>query len=157
MDEVIGAVLRRTESGGKGMAVRVHLPEDLPFVPLDEILAEQLLINLLLNARRHAPDSAVDLSAWMGTGTLELEVADQGPGIPEAFRERIFDKFFRVPGSTGEGGVGIGLAICDAIAKAHEGKIWVEERPGGGASFRVSLPLVGQPPVLPDSEIPTLE
>jgi two-component system sensor histidine kinase KdpD len=135
------------------MDVRIHLPGDLPFVPLDEALAEQLLINLLVNARRYAPDSPVDLRAWVDAGTLELEVADQGPGIPEAFRERVFDKFFRIPGSIGEGGVGIGLAICEAIAKAHGGRIWVEEHPGGGAAFRVSLPLEGQPPTLPDCEI----
>ena len=157
LDEVVGAALRRTEASGKAMNVRVHLPENLPFVPLDEVLAEQLLINLLVNARRYAPDSVVDLTAWTGTGTLELAVADQGPGIPEAFRERVFDKFFRIPGSMGEGGVGIGLAICDAIAKAHGGRIWAEERLGGGASFRISLPLNGQPPVLPDSEPLTQE
>ena len=153
LDEVIGAAIRRTEASGQAMNVRVHLPEGLPFVPLDEALAEQLLINLLVNARRYAPGSAVDLSAWAGPDTIELEVTDQGPGIPEAFRERVFDKFFRIPGSIGEGGVGIGLAICDAIAKAHGGRIWVEERRGGGASFRISLPLDGQPPTLPDYEV----
>jgi two-component system, OmpR family, sensor histidine kinase KdpD len=157
LDEVVGAALRRTEASGKGMEVRVSIPEDLPFVPLDEALAEQLLINLLVNARRYAPESPVDLRAWGSDNTLELEVADRGPGIPEAFRERVFDKFFRVPGSVGEGGVGIGLAICDAIAKAHGGRIWAEERSGGGAAFRISLPLDGKPPALSDYDIPIQE
>lgn len=151
VDEVVGVALRRTESGSGLRNIRLDLPEDLPLVPLDAVLTEQLLINLLANARRHAPDSTVDLKAWSGADSLELEVADRGPGIPEAFRERVFDKFFRLPGG-GDGGVGLGLAICDAIAKAHGGRIWVENRPGGGASFRVSLPLSGSPPPLPDPE-----
>lgn len=151
LDEVVGAALRRAESGSGLRNVRLDLPEDLPLVPLDEALTEQLLINLLVNVRRHAPESPVDLRAWVEPDSLELEIADRGPGIPEAFRERVFDKFFRLPNG-GSGGVGLGLAICDAIAKAHGGKIWVEARPGGGASFRVTLPLIGNPPSLPESE-----
>ncbi len=158
LGEVVGAALRRAESGSGLQNVRLDLPEDLPLVPLDAVLAEQLLINLLVNARRHAPESPVELRAWPESESLELEIADRGPGIPQAYRERIFDKFFRLPASTaGDGGVGLGLAICHAIAKAHGGRIWVEDRSGGGASFRVSLPLTGTPPPPPDSEPPPEE
>jgi two-component system sensor histidine kinase KdpD len=89
------------------------------------------------------------LRAWTEHETLQLDVSDQGPGIPEAFRERVFDKFFRIPGTAGDGGVGLGLAICDAIVRTHGGKIWVEDSPAGGASFRISLPMDGEPPTLP--------
>lgn len=146
LDEVVGAVLRRMEPR---MEVRVQLPPDLPLVPLDAALVEQLLANLLVNAHRHAPEGPVDLRAWMGPDSLELEVSDRGPGIPEAFRERIFDKFFRMPDAPGDGGVGLGLAICEAIARTHGGRIWVEDSPAGGAAFRLSLPLDGHPPEPP--------
>lgn len=149
LDEVIGAVLRHLERGGQPVVTEVQLEEGLPLVPLDAALTEQLLVNLLLNARRHAPASPVALRAWTREDTLHLEVSDQGPGIPAAFHERIFDKFFRMPGAAGDGGAGLGLAICEAIVKAQGGRIWVEDSPAGGAAFRISLPMGGTPPTLP--------
>ena len=76
-------------------------------------------------------------------------MADRGPGIPAEYEERIFDKFFRLPEAR-EGGIGLGLAICRAIVQAHGGSIHVESRTGGGASFRLALPLDGIPPGLPE-------
>jgi len=152
LDEVVGAALRRAESGQGSMQVEVVLPEDLPLVPVDGALLEQLLINLLHNAQRHAPESPVTLRAWAARESIEIEVADRGPGISEDFRLRVFDKFFRVPGRTQDGGVGLGLAICDAIARAHGGRIWAEAREGSGACFRVSLPMEGRPPAMPEDE-----
>lgn len=152
LDEVVGAALRRAESGQGPMQVEVMLPEDLPLVPVDGALLEQLLINLLHNAQRHAPESPVTLRAWAAEESIELEVADRGPGIPEGFRLRVFDKFFRVPGRTRDGGVGLGLAICDAIARAHGGRIWAEAQEDSGACFRVSLPLEDRPPAMPEDE-----
>jgi len=149
VDEVIGAALRRLETSGSPMEVRVHLQEGLPLVPLDAVLMEQLFSNLLLNAGRHAPGSPIDLRAWIDEGALQLDVSDQGPGIPAAFRKRVFDKFFRLPGAGGDGGVGLGLAICDAVVRTHGGKIWVEDSPLGGASFRIALPVDGAPPTIP--------
>jgi len=73
-----------------------------------------------------------------------VELADRGPGILEGQQEHIFDKFTRgrVPG----GGVGLGLSICRVIIEAHGGRIWAENRPGGGAVFRFTLPFEGEPP-----------
>ena len=80
-----------------------------------------------------------------------VEVADRGPGLPPDQIERVFEKFYR--GSNREGGVGLGLAICEAIVRAHGGRIWAENRAGGGASFRFLLPVQGQPPnVQPETE-----
>jgi len=124
----------------------------LPLVPLDGALMEQVLINLLGNALRHAPRSPVELRAWEEPGTVQLEITDRGPGIPAEFHQRVFDKFFRMPGDLQDGGVGLGLAICGAIVNIHGGAIWVEDRPGGGARFRVSLPLEGLPPEQFDPE-----
>ncbi len=156
LDEVVGSTIEHLERQGP-LPVTVHLPPDLPLVPLDGGLMEQVLQNLFINARLHAGDGTVILEAWAGPGTVELAVADQGPGVPAEYRQMIFDKFFRMPDQIRDGGVGLGLAICDAIVKAHGGRIWVEDREGGGARFRITLPLDGVPPVLPDLEHDPME
>ena len=148
LEEVVGSALGRLERRQGTLPIRVALPESLPLVPLDAALMEQVLINLLTNAQRHAPGLDMDLRAWAEPGWIHLEVADRGPGIPIAFQEQIFDKFFRLPEAR-EGGVGLGLAICRAILQAHGGRIHVEERPGGGSSFQLALPLDGTPPKPP--------
>ena len=149
LEEVIGSALGRMEKRQGILPVRVELPEALSLVPLDAVLIEQLLVNLLTNAQRHAPGQEMELRAWNEPGWVHLEVADRGPGIPSGFQDRIFDKFFRLPGAR-EGGVGLGLAICRAIVQAHGGKIHAENRPGGGSRFRVALPLDGTPPEPPE-------
>jgi two-component system, OmpR family, sensor histidine kinase KdpD len=152
LEEVIGSALGRLERRQGPLPIRVELPEALPLVPLDAALIEQVLVNLLTNAQRHAPGQAMDLRAWEEPGWVHLEVADRGPGIPAGFRDRIFDKFFRLPGA-GEGGVGMGLAICRAIVLAHGGRIHAEDRPGGGSSFQLALPLDGTPPPPPEGAL----
>jgi two-component system sensor histidine kinase KdpD len=141
IEEIVGAVLSRLESLTGGIRIETDIPIDLPMVPMDGILVEQLLINLLENALRHAPGTPVTLSAEAAPGAIRMEVRDQGPGIPAADRHRVFEKFHRRSGAPGDGGTGLGLAICKAIVEAHGGRIWVEEAPGSGASFRFTLPL----------------
>jgi two-component system sensor histidine kinase KdpD len=148
LEEVVGSALGRLERRQGILPVRVDLPETIPLVPLDAVLIEQVLVNLLTNAQRHAPGQEMALRAWDEPGWVHLEVADRGPGIPTAFQKQIFDTFFRLPGAR-EGGVGLGLAICRAIAQAHGGSIHVEDRPGGGSSFQLALPLEGTPPQPP--------
>jgi len=149
LEEVVGSALGQLEKRQGVLPVRVDLPEALPLAPLDAVLIEQVLVNLLTNAQRHAPGRDMDLRAWEEPGWVHLEVADRGPGIPTGYQDRIFEKFFRLP-EAGEGGVGLGLAICRAIVQAHGGRIHVEDRPGGGSSFRLALPLDGVPPEPPE-------
>ncbi|NWJ40488.1 MAG: DUF4118 domain-containing protein [Geothrix sp.] len=149
LEEVVGSALGQLEKRQGILPVRVDLPEALPLAPLDAVLIEQVLVNLLTNAQRHAPGRDMDLRAWDEPGWVHLEVADRGPGIPAGYQDRIFEKFFRLP-EAGEGGVGLGLAICRAIVQAHGGRIHVEDRPGGGSSFRLALPLDGVPPEPPE-------
>jgi len=149
LEEVVGSALGQLEKRQGVLPVRVDLPEALPLAPLDAVLIEQVLVNLLTNAQRHAPGRDMDLRAWEEPGWVHLEVADRGPGIPAGFQDRIFEKFFRLP-AAGEGGVGLGLAICRAIVQAHGGRIHVEDRPGGGSSFQLALPLDGVPPEPPE-------
>jgi len=154
LDEVVGSAVGQLEARHGPLPIRVELPEALPLVPLDGALLEQVLVNLLGNALRHAPGSPVDLRAWEEPGGIQLEIADRGPGIPARYHQRVFDKFFRMPGDLKDGGVGLGLAICGAIVKIHDGAVWVEDRPGGGARFRISLPLDGLPPAELEADPP---
>ncbi|HJU03807.1 MAG TPA: DUF4118 domain-containing protein, partial [Nitrospiraceae bacterium] len=146
LDEVAGAALTRLEARLRRHRVRTHFPAQLPLVPLDGVLIQQVLINLLENAVKYAPpDSTIDLSATASDKEVLVEVADRGPGVPPGHEERIFDKFYRADPAR-EGGVGLGLTICRGIIAAHGGRIQAENRPGGGVIFRFTLPLEGTPP-----------
>jgi len=141
VEEVIGAALNRMEDRLRGREVRTRIPDDLPLVPLDPALIEQVLINLLENATKYTPPGTpIDVIVLGGGGEVEIEVADRGPGVPRQDAERVFEKFYRAREGEG-GGVGLGLTICRGIVGAHGGRMWVEDRPGGGASFRFTLPL----------------
>ncbi len=116
---------------------------DMPreaLVQADDRLLRRALRNLLENALRYGRDGQrLDLEAT--PAGWELRVLDHGPGIPLALRQRIFEPFFRLPGHAEmAGGVGLGLALVAQIASAHGGTVRVEERPGGGSVFVLSLP-----------------
>jgi two-component system, OmpR family, sensor histidine kinase KdpD len=146
LEEVIGTTTLRLDNILKDHPLKTRIPHDLPLVPIDSILIEQVLVNLLENAVKYAPaGSPIDLSAWAEAGDVIVEVADRGPGLPPGDETRIFEKFFRGR-PTITSGVGLGLAICQAIVQAHGGRIWASNRSGGGASFRFTLPLDGEPP-----------
>lgn len=148
LEEVIGTTLVRMDMMLSNHTVKTNLPDDLPLVPIDSILIEQVLVNLLENAVKYSPaGTTIDLTAWDEPGevTVVVEVADRGPGLQPGDEERIFDKFYRSRPTT-VGGVGLGLSICRAIIEAHGGRIWVNNRSGGGAAFRFTIPLDGEPP-----------
>ena len=148
LEEVVGSALNRMEDALAGREVRTELPPDLPLVPLDAVLIEQVLVNLLENAVKYTPPgSPLEIGARKRPGGVEVIVADHGPGIPAGQEKRIFDKFYRVDAGSG-GGVGLGLAICRGIVMAHGGQLSVENRRGGGAEFRFQLPIDGQAPAL---------
>jgi two-component system sensor histidine kinase KdpD len=148
IDEIIGAALARLEGRLHDHPLNTLLPADLPLVLVDGVLLEQVVINLLENAVKYAPKgSPIDLSASAGDRDVIINVADQGPGIPVGDESRIFDKFYRGK-FVREGGVGLGLTICRGIVEAHGGRIWAENRPGGGALIRFSIPLPDQQPAV---------
>jgi len=150
IEEVIGVTLIRLEEGLRLHPVEIHLPPDLPLVPIDEVLVEQVFVNLLENAARYTPPGTpIAVAAWPDGGTVVAEVADRGPGLPAGDTELVFRKFYRAAGTSGgnaAGGAGLGLTICRGIVTAHGGRIWAEQRPGGGSTFRFTLPLDGGPP-----------
>ncbi len=153
LEESVGVALIRLEGRLRDHPVEVRLPSDLPLVPLDGVLIEQVFVNLLENAVKYTPaGTPIEISATAGDGAILVDVADRGPGLPPGEENRIFDKFHRAVNDTGSGGIGLGLTICRGIVTAHGGRIWAENRPGGGAMFRFTLPLAGSLP--PPESIP---
>lgn len=151
LEELVGAALGRLESRLSGRELHVQLPPDLPLVPCDAVLIEQTLINLLENAAKYS-GGPIDVSARDAQREVVVEVADRGPGVPAGQELRVFEKFQRAGREGGPEGVGLGLTICRAIVSAHGGRIWVEDREGGGARFQFALPIEGEPPRLPAAE-----
>ncbi len=146
LEEVVGVVLNRFEVQSKDHPIDIALPPDLPFVPIDETLIVQVLVNLIENAVKYTPAlTPIQLSAKARSADIVVTVADRGPGLLPGDEERVFTKFYRGQPAT-TGGVGLGLAICRGIVEAHGGRIWAQNRPDGGASFSFTLPLDGGAP-----------
>lgn len=150
IEEPIGAVLGYLEAQLGARELRVEIVSGLPLLPLDAVLVEQLLVNLLENAIKYGGGGPIEVRAELEGDSVILEVADHGPGIPPGHEDRIFEKFYRAAQGGRAGGVGLGLAICRAVATAHGATITAGRRPGGGAVFRVTFPRCGAPPPLPD-------
>jgi len=113
----------------------------LPCVPLPESLLYQLFDNLIRNAIVHGcrQGGVIEVAGERSGDRVRLSVCDHGPGIPEADRQRVFEVFYRGAAAQGREGTGIGLATVKKIAKLFEGRVWIEETPGGGSTFRVEL------------------
>lgn len=108
---------------------------------------EQVLRNLMVNGITHAGRGGhVVVSTWSDAGSARCSVRDDGPGIPEAARAHVFDRFFRADPSRARGGAGLGLAICREIVLAHRGHIEMTSREGDGSTFTFSIPLAGDGP-----------
>lgn len=137
VDEIIDAALRQLRRHDE-RRIRVELPDDPVFVFADSTLLTQLLFNLLDNALRYTGDSDVTIRAEHIQRATRIEVLDRGPGLGDN-PDRLFDRFVRGPRQTGRG-VGLGLAICRAIAHAHHASITARNREQAGAEFVISLP-----------------
>lgn len=149
LEEIVGVALNTAKRELKDHEIRVTIPADFPLLQIDGFLIEQLLVNLLENASRYTPaGSELEIAAVAKDRRAEIHIADNGPGLPPGSEDKVFNKFFR--GSTmspdGRRGVGLGLAICQAIVQAHGGTITAANRPEGGAEFIVSLPCTESPP-----------
>jgi signal transduction histidine kinase len=134
---------RRLYLEEQGFAFEVFAEEGLPEIRADVEALRSALYNLIENAVKYSADrKEISLRALRRGGELVLTVEDRGPGIPEGERERIFERFYRRGGLPGAGtGVGLGLSLVLETVRAHGGRIEVEAREGGGASFRVLLPV----------------
>ncbi|HET8539640.1 MAG TPA: sensor histidine kinase KdpD [Anaeromyxobacter sp.] len=149
LDEVVGGALTRLERRLAGRRVTTAIAPDLPLVSLDPVLVQQLFVNVLENAAKYTPPGTeLEIRAAREGGTLVVDVADRGPGIPPGDEERVFERFHR-GAHAGVRGVGLGLPIARAIAQAHGGRLVAANRPGGGAVFRLTLPIGAEPPRAP--------
>ncbi|MCA8974492.1 MAG: HAMP domain-containing histidine kinase, partial [Planctomycetes bacterium] len=126
-----------------GQQLEVEAPRSLPAIAADVEVLARALRNLLENAAKYAPHgSRVAVRAFASAGTVTVEVADTGPGVTPAERRAIFQPFVRASAASPDiQGSGLGLALVEAAAKAHGGKVDVRERAGGGAVFTLTLPI----------------
>jgi two-component system, OmpR family, sensor histidine kinase KdpD len=149
-EEVVGSALKSANAALAHHRVEVALAPNLPLVELDATLIERVLYNLLENAGKYTPaGTAVTLAAETSENELLVSVRDNGPGIPKGQEESIFEKFTRGTRESSTPGVGLGLAISRAIVEAHQGRIWAQNDPRGGARISFTLPL-GTPPGAPE-------
>jgi two-component system sensor histidine kinase KdpD len=146
LEEVIGAALSRVGPRLASRRVSTRVPPNLPLVPMDDVLIEQVLVNLLDNALKYTPPtSPIEIIATATDSAATVEVADRGPGLPPGEEDKVFEKFYR--GRTDKGrGAGLGLAICQGVVRAHGGRIWAQNLPEGGVAFLFTLPITGAPP-----------
>ena len=143
LDEVVKDCVRaaRVLAGVRGITIAVDVVSDIQ-VRGDEGLLRQLVMNLLENAVRHTPErGTVQVNARQADSFAELVVEDSGPGVPDADRDRIFERFVRLAPPGSEGGAGLGLPLARWIAEQHGGTLRVDSRPGAGGRFVVHLPL----------------
>jgi PAS domain S-box-containing protein len=139
----VGALARRTVEhldglGGRRLTIRA----DPVTAAVDPAKVERIVENLLSNAVRHTePDRRIWLEVRAHADGVLIDVSDDGPGVPEELRVAIFEPFRQGPTATPHSpGTGVGLSLVARFAELHDGRAWIEERPGGGASFRVFLP-----------------
>ncbi len=121
--------------------ILVQVGSDLDEFSVDPVALEQVMLNLLENALRYAPEpSPIEVLATRIRGQVEIRVVDHGPGIAIAERDRVFEEFYRIGRRAESEGTGLGLAIVKALVIAQGGRVWVEDTIGGGATFVVRLP-----------------
>jgi two-component system sensor histidine kinase KdpD len=143
VQDVIGAALRQVGERIDNRPVEIDIPPDLPLVPLDFTLVVHVLVNLIDNALKYSPlRSPIHISTYTSDGSVSIEVADQGIGIPRDDLERVFDKFYRVQRPNSVMGTGLGLSISKGFVEAHGGQIAAMNRSGGGTVVKLSLPLM---------------
>ncbi|MFC4050487.1 DUF4118 domain-containing protein [Actinomadura syzygii] len=139
LDEVVPRAL---DDVGEGERVSVRLDPELPEVAADPALLERVLVNLIGNAVRHSPSGEpVLLTAGAIQDRVELRIADRGPGVRPADRERIFQPFQRLDDRDNHTGVGLGLALARGLTEAMGGELVPEDTPGGGLTMIVALPV----------------
>jgi two-component system sensor histidine kinase KdpD len=143
----VEALIEDTVDRLRSVTARHHLHVDvqagLPPVWIDPVEIGQVIYNLVENATKYAPpDTEITLEVHRVSGALAISVRDQGPGVPPQSIPHLFDPFYRVMESRPRPqGLGLGLAIVRGLVEAHGGRVWIENRRGGGAQFTFTLPL----------------
>ena len=143
LKKVIAQAVKKSKTKLNRRTLHVAIEDNLPETLLSETLMQEVVLNLIDNTIKYTPPFAsIDISASVTEGNIIVSVMDDGPGIVPEEINQLFDKFYRGKTSIQESGLGLGLAICQKIITAHNGKIWAENREKGGAVFRFSVPII---------------
>ncbi len=146
VEELVGSALKMLDPSAGQQRIALDIGDPLQLIHVDGPLFERVLINLLENAVKYAGrEASIGVRARAELGKLTLDVWDSGPGIPSGQENAIFDKFSRGNKESPIPGVGLGLAICQAIVDVHGGTITAQNRPQGGANFHIELPQESPP------------
>lgn len=151
VEELIGAALTRLEKALANRQVVTDISPDLPLVPMDDVLVEHVLLNLIENALKYSREGAIVIKAYVEKDAVRVEVRDRGPGFAAGENLLAFEKFYRGINVTNAGtspGVGLGLSICKAIIEAHGGTINARNNEDGGACVSFILPASGTQPTV---------
>jgi two-component system sensor histidine kinase KdpD len=151
LSDLIGVAIQRVDYCASSHPILIHVEPNLPLIQADFVLMEQVIVNLLDNACNYTPEGApITITARTQAKRVEITISDAGSGIPSDLIDRIFDKFYRLPG-TATGGTGLGLSISRGLVEANGGTLTAENIPEGGAKFTLCLPLNGTPPPVQES------
>lgn len=147
LEELIDAVIMKFKKNYPDRQIDVNIPDDFISIPMDAILIEQVLMNLMENAAIHATGmTRIELNVSIEDNFARFEVADNGCGIPKERLTNIFSGYvesMKHPADGGRNNMGIGLSVCQAIVRAHGGELLVANRPEGGAIFSFKLEVEG--------------
>jgi two-component system sensor histidine kinase KdpD len=145
--DIVGVALRKLGPQGDNHVIRTNIDDQLGLVELDFRLMEHVISNLIYNSVTYSPGGTeIRINAWPQEDRLFLTVEDEGPGVPEETLPKLFDKFYRAPG-TPTGGTGLGLAIARNIVDLHGGKISAQNRYPHGLKVTIELPLGKSPEI----------
>ena len=158
LHEILGSVLAKSRKRYPNRNFVVNVPNHLPLVRCEAILLVQLLDNLIDNAAQYSPESKpIEIAVGVSNDALVIRVMDEGLGIEDAWKHKVFQAFERVQMDHAQAdaseknqlrrGMGVGLAVCMAIAKVHNAKLWIEDRVPRGTAMCFSLPVTQQPDV----------
>ncbi|MHB8857711.1 MAG: DUF4118 domain-containing protein [Bellilinea sp.] len=150
LSEIVWGVAGKMRTQLQDHRLEINLPGDLPLVPTDYVMIEQVFINLLSNSIKYAaPGTRIEISTGTDLDFMHVRLANQSPPVPEDHLELIFEKFHRITAADRVTGTGLGLSICKGMIEAHGGKIWAANEPGRFV-FHFTLPLTLDG-ALPDS------
>lgn len=144
--DLIGVALQEMGKSVESYPIELDVPSDLPPVLIDLVLVSRVVVNVLDNAIKYSrPGSTIEIAARQVGSMIEIAISDQGAGIPSEALPHIFDKFYRVQRRDNmTTGTGLGLSISKGILDMHGGDIWAKNRPAGGATVTIALPLSNQ-------------
>ena len=146
LEEVLGEAVQRFHGRGAAVSVSVAVPDEVLILPMDAMLIEQVLLNLMDNAVTHGKNvTHIDIIAAAQGDAVSISVADDGCGVDSALLPHLFDGSLPLSAGHGDGSrfMGIGLSVCKTIVQAHGGSIRAENEASGGAVFTFTLPLGG--------------